>query len=193
MAGWGINAAAAAEVDLAVATRGPTPCAYPEREGNRVRKRLTPGRGRGRGGADRGDATAARARSGWPPELLLPLGGAGSAWRASALTNPELASISPLLQPEASTAPPLPPGMTPGARLKAAASRLRPLPYPTPKRGPGPAATPLLRLCSFSAFRLLFFPTSNPSSATVWFSASTQRFPQLLPRPTPPSPTLALA
>lgn len=113
------------------------------------------GAGPGRGGAERGDASAARARSGWPPELLLPPGGAGSAWRESASRNPELASVSPLLQLDARTAPPLPPGMAPVSRLKAAASRLRPLPCPTPKGGPGPSATPLLRLWSFSAFRPL--------------------------------------
>lgn len=188
MAGWGINAAAAAEVDLAVATRGPTPCAYPEREGNRVRKRLTPGRGRGRGGAERGDASAARARSGWPPELLLPPGGAGSAWRESASRNPELASVSPLLQLDARTAPPLPPGMAPVARLKAAASRLRPLPCPTPKGGPGPSATPLLRLWSFSAFRPLsihFGPHFQPKLRRL-----NPAFPAApaLPHPAQPSP-----
>lgn len=91
MAGWGINAAAAAEVDLAVATRGPTPCAYPEREGNRVRKRLTPGRGRGPGGAGpNAETLRPHARDGGGPQSCSSRwsGRAGSAWRECAPRNP---------------------------------------------------------------------------------------------------------
>lgn len=61
---------AATAAKLAAAARGPTPYANPKGEGNRVRKPLAPGRGRGRegrGGAERRDATAARAGRGPGP------------------------------------------------------------------------------------------------------------------------------
>lgn len=51
-----MKAMAAAAAGVAVAARGPTPCANPKGAGNRVRKLLAPGRRRGPGGRGPGGA-----------------------------------------------------------------------------------------------------------------------------------------
>lgn len=72
---WGIEVMAAAAAQVAASARGPTHCVNQEGAGNRVRKRLAPGRRRGPGGAGPGGAGpggAGRGEAGQKAEALRP-------------------------------------------------------------------------------------------------------------------------